>query len=226
MRTVFPAHGWLPAAHHFELKWDDEGRDFATNWDGIVQAPGNGEVVRILEDVPFPNGFGPHYPVVRIDSGPWAGHEYYLGHTTALVSAGEHFSFGHPLSLANQGHNWAGTVGGWVELGEAFGGLPGPKATHHWFDRLISTPLVIETADSALVYGDRGSRVLMMTTRLHTCGYLPRRYWTFNRQVHGALVRFKRKHNLPVTHGICDGRTEVVLAHSAEVCRRTHKREV
>jgi hypothetical protein len=226
MRTVFPAHGWLPQGAHFELKWDDEGRDFATGWAGHLQAPGQGEVLRILADRPFPNGFGPHYPVVRIDSGPWAGHEYYLGHTTALVSVGEHFSFGHPLAVADQGRDWAGTVGGWVELGEAFGGLPGPKADHHWFDGLIQTPLVLNHPDAPLVFGDHGARVLMMSTRLVTCGYLPRRYWKFNRQVHGALVRFKRKHNLAANHGICDAHTDVVLEHAAAVCRRRHKKEV
>lgn len=140
---AYPAGGWLPAGAHFDLKWDDQGRDFATNWHGPIQAPGAGLCVAVPSDQPFPNGFGPAYPVVRIDTGPWAGHQYYLGHTSTRVQVGQKFAFGHVLSVADQGHDWAGTTGGWCELGEWFPGQgPGPKADAHWFDHLISKPLV------------------------------------------------------------------------------------
>lgn len=226
MKTIFPAHGWLPPGAHFQLKWDDQGRDFATLWKGAIQAPGNGEVLGILADQPFPNGFGPHYAVVRIDSGPWAGHEYYIGHCTAVVAAGQRFSFGHVLAHADQGENWASTVGGWVELGEAFNGLPGPKESSHWFDKLIATPLVIESPDRVLAFGDEGMRVLGMSSRLRDCGYLSRPFWHFNRQVHGALVKFKLHHNLAVNHGVLDPHADLVLSHSAQACKKTHKKEV
>lgn len=226
MITVWPAHGWLPPGAHFELKWDDQGRDFATGWRALVQAPGNGVCVRVLADRPFPGGFGPHYPVVKIDSGPWAGHEYYLGHCSSMVREGERFAFGHALAVADQGHDWAGTTGGWVELGEAFNGLPGPKAARHWFDGLISTPLVLHQPDRPLFYGDQGMRVLGMSALLRDCGYLTRPWWHFNRSVHGAVVLFRKHHNLPANHGVVDVRMDVVLAHAAEVCRRTKKKEV
>jgi hypothetical protein len=224
--VIFPAHGWLPPGSHFELKWDDQGRDFATGWQNHVQAPGSGEVIAVHADGPFPNGFGPRYPVVHIDSGAWAGHQYYLGHTTSLVTVGEHFSFGHPLAVVDQGRDWAGTVGGWMELGEAFKGLPGPKATHHWFDALVATPLVVAIAQPTLVFGDQGLRVLGFSSQLRDCGYLPRPYWHFNRPVHGALVRFKKRHNLPANHGILDDRTAVVLTHASQVCKRSKRKEV
>lgn len=226
-KHVFPAHGWLPEGAHYELKWDDQGHDLATNWQGSLQAPGNGEVVEIASDRPFPNGFGPDYPIVRIDTGPWAGHTYYLGHTSAAVKAGTRLNFGQIISHADQGHDWAHTVGGWCELGEWFPGRgPGPKAAHHWFDSLLLTPLVIDLPDPPLVYGDQGMRVLGMSSRLRDCGYLPRPYWHFNRPVHGALVRFQAHHKLPHNHGVLDALTDVVLSHASQWCKAHHHKEV
>lgn len=115
-------YGWLPAHARFTLRQSDQGNDFITDWRGRIVAPGPGVVVAVLSDRPFPAGFGPRYPVVRVDSGDWAG-TWYLGHTTAQVRAGQRFRPGQTLSLADQGHV---DGGGWVELGAAPGGLPGP----------------------------------------------------------------------------------------------------
>lgn len=232
MKTSYPAGGWLPPGAHLELKWDDQGRDFATNWGGHVQAPGDGECIAVLSDRPFPNGFGPDYPVVRIDTGMFRGHEFYIGHNTSLVKPGEKFGFGHPLAVANQGHNWAGTTGGWVELGEAFNGLPGPKTGRKWFDDLLEKPLVINHPDPPLHYGMRGFRVLGMTSDLRDCGWLSRPYFTFNRDVHGAVVAFKQYHHLPMPsesskqdRGVVEQRCAAAIKHAATDCKKHHTKE-
>lgn len=140
-QTVYPAHGWLAPGAHLEFQRDDQGKDFVTNWRGPITAPGDGECIAVLHDRAFPSGFGPAYPVVRIDTGDFKGHEFYIGHTTAAVHEGERFRFAHVLSHADQGHDFEGTHGGWVELGEAFGGLPGPNDSTHWYDQLLKEPL-------------------------------------------------------------------------------------
>lgn len=114
-RTVsLPAGGWLPEGARFTIRRIDQGQDFITNWRGEIIAPGDGYVIENLADQPFPNGFGPHYPVVHITSGEWAGGEYYIGHCTSAVNAGQRFRAGTVLAHADQG---AVEGGGWVELG-------------------------------------------------------------------------------------------------------------
>lgn len=229
MKIVYPAGGWLPPGAHLEFQRDDQGKDLVTDWRGPVQAPGRGQCIHVLSDRSFPNGFGPGYPVVRIDTGPFAGHDWYLGHTSTRVQEGEHFEFGHVLSLADQGKDFNGTHGGWIELGEAPGGYPGSTASSHWFDQLLYKPLVRNVPDPPLRFGDRGLRVLGMSSRLRDCGYLPRPYWNFNRDVHGAVVAFKKHHRLPVPRpdgGVVDQRTDAVLSQASEWCKKHHKKEV
>lgn len=211
---------------HFETERAGRGRCFATGWQLPVQAPGQGEVLAVLAGESFPTGLGPGYPVVRIDSGPWAGHEYYLGHVTSIVAPGERFSFSQPLAIVDQGQNHAGTVGGWVELGEAFGGQPETKVGPPWFAELLATPMILHVPAPPLVYGDSGIRVRNFSAQLRDCGYLPSARWRFDRRVHEALTRFKRYHNLAAEHGIYDDRVAVVLEHATEVCRRNDRKEV
>ena len=134
-----PAGGWLPHGARFELKQTDQGQDFITNWRGKVIAPASGYVVHNLSDRPFPGGFGPRYPVVHIDSGAFAG-DWYIGHTTSHVRDGERFAQGHELSTADQGYREGG---GWVELGPAPGGYPGPLGSGAGVAHLFARPLLI-----------------------------------------------------------------------------------
>lgn len=114
-RTItYPAGGWLPPRARFTVERIDQGQDLITGWRGPIQAPGDGVVLAIGHDSPFPGGFGPAYPIVRLDTGRWQHLEIYVGHATAAVRAGERFRFGHVLAHADQGHV---SGGGWVEIG-------------------------------------------------------------------------------------------------------------
>lgn len=128
--------GWVPHGARYEFKHTDQGEDFITNWRGPIIAPGDGYVVHNLSDRPFPNGFGPHYPIVHITTGSFAGHDWYIGHCTSVVNAGEHFRTGRVLAHADQGNREGG---GWVELGEAPGGSPGPMGTGAKWAHLFGT---------------------------------------------------------------------------------------
>jgi hypothetical protein len=154
MGHTYPAHGWLPEGAHFSLQRSDQGRDFVTNWQGIIQAPGDGVCTEVRADRPFPNGFGPRYAIVRMTSGSFAKGsapgappdftgEWYIGHCTARVKVGDRFGFGHPLAVADQGKDFNATHGGWVELGTkmANGSLGPNSSTGHWFDALLRQPL-------------------------------------------------------------------------------------
>lgn len=137
-----PAGGWLPHGARYDERRVDQGQDFITGWGGPIIAAGDGYVVHNLSDKPFPGGFGPHYAVVHIDTGPFAGHDWYIGHCTSTVSAGEHFKEGHQLARADQGHVEGG---GWCELGEAPGGTPGPMGTGAKWHHLFGTRTITRT---------------------------------------------------------------------------------
>ena len=122
-RETLPAGGWLPKGARFTKERTDQGQDGITNWRGPIIAPGDGFVVRILRDKPFPSGFGPSYAVVKITSGRFAGRDWYIGHCTAAVRVNERFTIGHVLAHADQGLR---DGGGWFEIGEAPSGYPGP----------------------------------------------------------------------------------------------------
>lgn len=132
----FPAGGWLPHGARFDLRRTDQGQDFITNWKGRIVAPASGRVVGVHSDRPFPNGFGPRYCVVHIDSGPFGGRDWYIGHCTSAVHVGHRFHQGDTLAHADQGHVEGG---GWVELGEAPGGLPGPMGAGAHIAHLFHT---------------------------------------------------------------------------------------
>jgi hypothetical protein len=80
-------------------------------------------VVAVKSD---PNGFGPSYPVIHFTSGPYAGRTLYFGHTLSTVSPGQQVTPGQVISnTGTHGFGYA-TVPGWLEIGFADSGSPGP----------------------------------------------------------------------------------------------------
>jgi hypothetical protein len=73
-------------------------------------------------------------------------------------------------------------------------------------------------------FGDKGLRVLGMTSRLRDCGWLPRPYFNFSRPVHGAVVAFQRFHHL-TPDGEVGPVTDRALTDAATTCKRTHRKE-
>lgn len=221
----YPAGGWLPPGAHFDWQRSDQGRDFVTNWGGVIQAPGNGECVAVSSDAAFPNGFGPAYARVKITSGNFRGHTYYIGHCTTAIHAGETFSFGHVLAHANQGHNFEGTVGGWVELGEVqSNGTLGPSSsTGHWFDRFLRHPKVVRKFDPLAKPGSQGPLILMFTQRLVKTKYLQRRWWHFNADVETAVRKFQKEHHLKVD-GVVGSTTWEIIKKAAASDKSPHRR--
>lgn len=116
-KHVYGAGGWAPTATWWEQRVD-QGQDFEIPLGQHVRAPGDGEILAIGYDNPFPYGFGKHL-IVRIDNGPFGGREYYIGHAEGGVNEGSlvpghKFKKGDLLSATNHYLN----VGrGWVELG-------------------------------------------------------------------------------------------------------------
>ena len=116
------AGGFLPKGALYKPGRKDQGQDGQTNPGGAILAPGAGYVVAVKSD---PNGFGPRYPVVHFTSGPYAGHDIYLGHTLSALSPGSRFAPGTVLSHTGTRGIGNATVPGWFEIGFAPGGLPG-----------------------------------------------------------------------------------------------------
>lgn len=221
MNKIYPAGGWLAPGTPISWQREDQGQDFVIPWRGVLQAPGAGYVVAIGVNTPFPNGFGPHYARVRITTGRWAGHEWYLGHCTALVSAGQKFTFGTPLARADQGHpSQIGIVlsrppgdGGWVELGQVLpSGIFGPNQTGHWY-RTFFQNLIVKVPDPVYKFGSKGWNVLKFTTWLWRTGYIKRPYFRFNSQVHGAVIKFQKTHNIKAD-GVVGPVTWLAIQHA------------
>lgn len=104
----------------------DQGRDLKATAGTPVLAPGNGTVLRNGSD---PSGFGDSYPIVHFSTGPWAGQDVYFGHIKSSVTAGAAFGSGAVLGITQNGRGpFVGnaTVPGWLEVGLAPGGSPGP----------------------------------------------------------------------------------------------------
>jgi len=117
------AGGFLPKGAKYVRGRLDQGQDGQTNPGAPILAPGNGVVISVKSD---PNGFGPAYPIVHFNSGPYAGKNVYLGHTLATVRPGERFRAGQVLSHTGTTPIGNASVPGWFEIGFAPGGMPGP----------------------------------------------------------------------------------------------------
>jgi murein DD-endopeptidase MepM/ murein hydrolase activator NlpD len=114
IHRTYGAGGWAPTSFWVRQRVD-QGQDFEIKLGHRVRAPGDGEVTQWAHDGPFPNGFGDPYAIVRIDTGPFAGRLYYIGHANeAVPRVGLKFKEGDLLSRANNSLN-AGL--GWIELG-------------------------------------------------------------------------------------------------------------
>lgn len=114
------AGGFLPKGAKFSLRRKDQGRDIQTTPGAGLLAPGKGVVLRVASD---PSGFGPDYPIVHFETGPYAGKDVYYGHTDATLHAGQKFDIGAIIAHTSRtGHN---APPGWAEIGFAPGGSPG-----------------------------------------------------------------------------------------------------
>jgi hypothetical protein len=114
--------GLLPkGAKIIAMKRKDQGRDVQLEPGQQLLATGNFEVVRVASD---PSGFGPDYPILRMLTGPFAGHDVYYGHTDATVHTGQRGHAGQVVAVTSKtGHN---APPGWLEFGYAPSGTPGP----------------------------------------------------------------------------------------------------
>lgn len=216
--------GWVPPQNPVIWEHPDHGRDLAIGGNHVLCGPGNGLVVNVLSDAGFPNGFGPAYPIVELYSGRFAGYQWYLGHTTSLLHAGQRFHFGQPIAVANQSEHVAGWPAGWVELGQAYGGGPGYDNPPHWYEHLFSD-LVVNVPDPPVQRGNRGPSVLLLTRRLVQTGDLkfPNAY--YGMWVAKAVAAFQSRHHIKRT-GVTDAHTWLAIKYAAAACVKKHHKEV
>jgi murein DD-endopeptidase MepM/ murein hydrolase activator NlpD len=99
-----------------QLGRTDEGVDIETAPDGAaVYSITAGVVTAVASD---PTGFGPDYPVIRVTSGPLAGHYIYYGHVAAsLVNVGQRVTAGQPIAVMGHTGNAASLGHGHIEIG-------------------------------------------------------------------------------------------------------------
>lgn len=110
--------GFLSGHAKLVVQRIDQGQDGYTDPGGAIIAPARGFVVRIGSD---PSGFGPRYPVIKITdpNSPLNGKEIYLGHTLAVLKAGDTFVPGQTISHTGTHGVGNATVPGWFEIGFA-----------------------------------------------------------------------------------------------------------
>jgi murein DD-endopeptidase MepM/ murein hydrolase activator NlpD len=110
-----------------QLGRTDEGVDIETAPDGAaVYSITAGTVTAVASD---PTGFGPDYPVIRVTSGPLAGHYIYYGHVAAsLVHVGQHVAAGQPIAVMGHTGDAASLGHGHIEIG--FSGATGDPLNH------------------------------------------------------------------------------------------------
>jgi hypothetical protein len=140
-----PVGGWIHAGESYRMQRQDQGQDFEIPLHHDVIAPGWGKCVGWLHDGPFPNGFGSPYAVVWIGSGRFKvdGGLWYLGHANHVyVRPGQWFHTGQRLARLDNSlnHGW-----GWIEIGHAAGGQPGPNGTGAKYASLFQSPAWIWT---------------------------------------------------------------------------------
>jgi murein DD-endopeptidase MepM/ murein hydrolase activator NlpD len=106
----------LDSKYMRQLGRTDEGVDIEAAPDGAaVYSVTAGVVTAVASD---PTGFGPNYPVVRVTSGPLAGHYIYYGHVAAsLVHVGQRVAAGQPIAVMGHTGDAASLGHGHIEIG-------------------------------------------------------------------------------------------------------------
>jgi len=101
----------IPAGARLSWMRIDQGLDLQTEPGVGLRAIGDGVVTKAVD----PGGFGPDYAVLRLTSGPLAGHFFYYGHTHVVVlgpvRAGEVICHTGTRGVGNA------TSPGWAEIG-------------------------------------------------------------------------------------------------------------
>jgi hypothetical protein len=115
----------------------DDGVDIENAPDGaVVYSITAGTCTAVAND---PAGFGPDYPVIRVDSGSLAGQFIYYGHVSrSLVVPGQSISVGQPIAVVGHTGDAASLGHGHIEIG--FSDAGGNPLNHHAASGSSATP--------------------------------------------------------------------------------------
>jgi murein DD-endopeptidase MepM/ murein hydrolase activator NlpD len=127
----------LQARYMSPLGRTDDGVDIENAPDGaVVYSITPGTCTAVASD---PSGFGPAYPVIRVQSGSLAGRFIYYGHVSrSLVTAGQAIAAGQPIAVVGHTGDAASLGHGHIEIG--FSDAGGNPLNHHGAGAGSATP--------------------------------------------------------------------------------------